>query len=454
MDRKTELLEELRKLDAQISVLRDKDGPTPEDVKQLNSLCDQVEEIDAQLKVEERAAAINERNSAPAEPAGLEEPAAQENRGFGVAADASEDEKCYALGEMLQAVARAASPVGSVIAGKPCGVLDQRLMYQPEQRAEPTGQAESTPALGGFLVGTDFSGELLRRTYNTSIIFDRVPKVTISSSSNGLKINYLDETSRATGSRLGGIRGYWLEEAGTKTASTTKFGQIQLSLKKAAALLYSTDELLQDAAALGSIVSQGFAEEFGFMLDDAMLNGDGAGKPLGILKASSLVTVAKESGQVAKTVVWDNIQKMYAQMWAPSLSRGIWLINQSVLTQLMSMTIPVGTGGIPVWMPANLAQGRPNSTLMGMPVIAVEQCQTLGTKGDIILCDWSQYIAITKGGIQSASSIHVQFTTDQTVFRFVMRVDGQPTWQSKLTPYKDASTSLPLGPFVTLAART
>ncbi len=453
MTKKIELLEELRKLDAQIQVLRGIEGPTPEDVKQLNSWCDRVEEIDALLKADERAAAINERNAAPADQAGLEEPKAQENRGFGVAADASEDERCFAFGEMLQAVARAASPVGSVIAGKPCGIVDQRLMYQPEQRA-PTGLAESTPALGGFLVGTDFSGELLRRTYNTSIIFDMVPKVPISSSSNGLKINYLDETSRADGSRIGGILAYWLEEAGIKTASNPKFGQIQLSLKKLIGLLYSTDELLQDAAALGSIVSQGFAEEFGFKLDDAMLNGTGAGQPLGILNAASLVTVAKESGQVAKTIVWDNIMKMYAQMWAPSLARGKWLINQSCLIQLMSMTMPVGTGGVPVWQPANLAQGRPNSSLMGMPVIAVEQCQTLGTKGDIILCDWSQYIAITKGGIQSASSIHVSFTTDQSVFRFVMRTDGQPTWQSSLKPFKDASTSKPLGPFVTLAVRS
>ena len=453
MDRKTELLEELRKLDTQIQELRKKEAPTPEDVVTMNSLCDQVEEIDAQLKVEERAAAINARNAAPAEPpAGLGEPATQEPQGFGVAADATEEERAQAFGEMLQAVARASSPVGSIIAGQPCGVIDHRLLYQVEQRA-PLGLAESTPSLGGFLVGTDFSGELLQRMYNTSIIFDRTRKVPISASSNGLKVNYIDETDRANGSRLGGIQAFWLDEAGVKTATKPKLGQIQLSLKKLIGLVYSTDELLQDAAALGTIVSQGFEEEFGFKLDDAMLNGTGAGQPLGVLKAASLVTIAKETGQTAKSVVWDNIQNMYAQMWAPSLTRGVWLISQSVLTQLMSMTIPVGTGGIPVWMPANLAQGRPNATLMGMPVISVEQCQTLGTKGDIILGDWSQYLSITKGGIQSASSIHVQFVTDQTVFRFVFRADGQPTWQSSLKPFKDASTSLPLGPFVTLAAR-
>ena len=39
------------------------------------------------------------------------------------------------------------------------------------------------------------------------------------------------------------------------------------------------------------------------------------------------------------------------------------------------------------------------------------------TSGDIILADLSQYILIDKGGLQSASSIHFKFTTDETAFR-------------------------------------
>ncbi|KKL49203.1 hypothetical protein LCGC14_2317850, partial [marine sediment metagenome] len=150
---------------------------------------------------------------------------------------------------------------------------------------------------------------------------------------------------------------------------------------------------------------------------------------------------------------WDNIKKMYAQMAPRSLINGVWMINQSCWTELMNMTIPVGTGGIPVWMPANLAQDRPNSTLMGMPVIPVEQCATLGTVGDIVLGDWTQYVAITKGGLQSAQSMHVRFINDEQVFRFVYRVDGQPIWNKSLTPYKDATTSRPISPFLALETR-
>jgi len=64
----------------------------------------------------------------------------------------------------------------------------------------------------------------------------------------------------------------------------------------------------------------------------------------------------------------------------------------------------------------------------------------LGTAGDIILADLSQYLLITKGGPQLASSIHVMFIYDETTFRIVFRCDGQPAWNSTLT-MKDGTTT-------------
>ena len=83
-------------------------------------------------------------------------------------------------------------------------------------------------------------------------------------------------------------------------------------------------------------------------------------------------------------------------------------------------------------------------------MLEIEQCSALGDVGDIILADLSQYLTIEKGGLQSASSIHVQFVTDETAYRFVVRNNGQPIWNSALTPYKGAND---LSPFVTLAER-
>jgi HK97 family phage major capsid protein len=222
-------------------------------------------------------------------------------------------------------------------------------------------------------------------------------------------------------------------------------------LHKLAALCYATDELLADASALEAVIQQAFAEEFAWLLDDAILNGTGAGMPLGIMQSPSLVSVAIETGQAADTVVWQNVVKMWSRLWSRSKSQAVWMINQDIEPQLYSMSLAVGTGGVPVYMPAGGASGLPYGTLFGRPVLEVEQTATLGGVGDIVLADLSQYIMIEKGGVESASSIHVKFESDQTTFRFVMRVDGQPTWNAPLTPATASANTL--SPFVTLATR-
>ena len=70
--------------------------------------------------------------------------------------------------------------------------------------------------------------------------------------------------------------------------------------------------------------------------------------------------------------------------------------------------------------------------------------------GDIILFDPTAYLAIDKGQMQQASSIHVRFIYDETCFRFVYRFNGQPKWRTARTPYKGSNSQ---SPFVTLQAR-
>lgn len=442
MKRIDELNAELRKLDEKLAAFLKKaedGGVTPEEVTEAEGLSQEVDEMRKEKTVLEKAAGIRVDLKQPTDtPAGLEDPATGEQRGFD------------SFGEYLQAIARVAKPRGDFIAGKPTGIIDKRLVYQ-DAELRSTGMEESTPSLGGFLVHTDVSNEIFKKAHQQSLIFNRVRQVTISSNSNSFRMPTIDETSRADGSRGGGTLAYWLGEGGTKTASNPKFGTIEISLNKLIGLSYATDELLEDASALGQIVSQGFADEFSFQYDDAILNGTGAGQPLGILNAAALVEVAKETGQAATTINWENIKAMYARLHAGSRNNMLWLANQDCLPQLMSMTQAVGTGGQTVWLPANGAFGLSHDTLMGRPILYPEQCQTLGTAGDIYLIDPTQYLMITKGGMQSATSIHVKFTTDETTFRFVMRLGGQPMWNAALTPYKGSGNTQ--SPFIDLAVR-
>ncbi|TGE33331.1 phage major capsid protein [Desulfosporosinus sp. Sb-LF] len=331
-------------------------------------------------------------------------------------------------------------------ASKQGATPDQRLLMQNAA----SGMGESVPSDGGFLVGEDFAKELLQKTYETGILASKCRKIPISPTSNALEANGIDETSRANGSRWGGIQSFWENEADVLTGKKPKFNKVELKLKKLTGLCYATDELLQDATALEAIIGQAFAEEFGFKMDDAIMNGLGAGQPLGFMKSGALVTVDKEGSQSAGTIVTQNVLKMYSRCWGRSRQDAVWLVNQDIEPQLAQMTIAVGTGGVPVYMPANGVSDQPYGTLFGRPVIPVEQANTIGSLGDISLVDLSQYLLIDKGGVNAASSIHVRFLYDESVFRFIYRVDGQPIWKSALTPFKGSNT---LSPFVTLAAR-
>ncbi len=354
-------------------------------------------------------------------------------------------QKVYAsLGDQLMDVYRAANPDVSD-SGRA-----EAISRLSKVRAA-SGASEGVPSDGGFLVQQDFAGMLDQAAIATGLLSRRCFRVPISANSNGLKANLIDETSRATGSRYGGIQVYWAAEAGTVTASKPKFRRFELELKKLFGLFYATEELLQDAAAMTAMVNRWFPMEFGFKVDDAIVNGTGAGMPLGILSADCLVSVAKETGQKADTFIFDNAVKMYARLLDSSDSNAIWLMNRDVLPQLFTMSMPVGTGGVPVYLPANGAADRPYSTLFGKPIQFIEQAATLGDKGDVILADFNEYMLIDKGGIQTATSIHVKFIYDEMTFRWTYRVDGAPIRKSPLTPYKGTANTR--SAFVTLDAR-
>jgi HK97 family phage major capsid protein len=411
-------------------------GITQEDYEAMSALLAEQDGVKAQIETAERLEAMPKA-----------EPQAQTAAQMGVIAQGPAAEADpYSLGEYLQDIFAVADSTrkGNPVYKPRVDNYQKKVIFNA-----PTGSNEGIGSEGGFLVGEDMAGGIMSRVYNNSQLLSRASRRTISSGANSLVENGVDETSRADGSRHGGIRGYWVAEGGEKTASRPKWRQIRNELKKLAVLYYATDEVLADATFLQQSVEEAVADELDFKIQDSIISGDGAGKPLGWLNAPCLVTQAKETGQAADSIVYENVLKMWTRKWGPSTNY-IWVVNDEIFPQLAQMNLAIGTGGAPVYLPANQAAGAPFNTLMGLPIIEVEQASALGDVGDINLVDMSQYRIAEKGGIQSAMSIHVQFIYDETVFRWVTRIDGQPLWNSALTRYKGANTK---SPFVTLAER-
>jgi len=342
------------------------------------------------------------------------------------------------FGEQLRDVANASRPGGDTRA------IDRLMKVQAS-----SGSNEAIPSDGGFLIQPSFSYELLKKSVQVSVLQPRCMNMGVSTNSNSITLPLVDESSRANGSRWGGIQSYWTTEGEKLTGSKPKIRSQTLELNKLTGLCYASDELLQDSAVAGQVISNGFASELAFKTDDAIINGNGAGMPMGILNSPALVVVPKQAGQTAKTILFENIVDMYSRLVASSDANAVWLINKDVLPQLFTMVLAAGTGGVPVFMPAGGASGQPFMTLFGKQVIPIEQAHTLGTVGDILLVNLNEYLWVDKG-IQQASSIHVRFEYMEQVFRFSKRCDGQPLWNLPLTPYKGANT---LSPFVALATR-
>jgi len=330
-------------------------------------------------------------------------------------------------GEFFSAVKRAGTG----------GETDKRLLAMKAA----AGANESTPSEGGFLVQQDIASTILEKTWSTGSVLARFNAMPVQG--NGMKINVIDETSRADGYRGGGILGYWLAEAGEKTATKTKLRQISLDLKKVAALCYATDELLEDASALESWITTNVPNELRFQVEAAIMNGNGVGKPLGIIASPAFYAIERQTA--GAFIDATDLGNMWAHRYTGA-NDYVWFVSTTIFPQLMNLTV----GTTPAYMPPGGLSGSPYGTIFGRPVIETEYNPSLGTAGDIVLAAPSQYALITKGGIKSASSIHVKFTTDETAFRFVYRVDGEPTWNAKVSSYYASSDYV--SPFVGLLA--
>lgn len=409
-------------------------GLNDDEISEFDGCETEIEGLKRSMERAEKLARINEERAVPtSKPVDIK-----------VIREEGEDEKgeCKvwrSFGEQLQAV---------VSAGKNPHRTDARLAKSDLLMRAATGASEGVNADGGFLVQNDFAQEILRRATETGILSSRVRRLSISQNSNSIKIPAVDETSRVDGSRWGGIQAFWEGEADEYQGSKPKFRQMELVLKKLTGLCYATDEVLADASVLQTVISEGFSEEFGFKLDDAIIRGSGTGEPLGLLNSGALVTVAKETAQAADTLKLENIVKMRSRLHNRSRPNAIWVYNQDIEPQLHTMTY--GGNAAPVYMPAGNIAGQPFDTLYGLPAFAIEHCATLGDKGDIMLVDPTQYLMVDKGSLQRAVSVHVRFIHDEQVFKFTYRCDARPVWSAPLTPYKGAAST---SPFVTLAER-
>lgn len=303
----------------------------------------------------------------------------------------------------------------------------------------PTGMAEGfTGADGGYLVPPEFAAQILMRSYANDLL-SRCTVLPVGG--NSIKIPAIDESSRANGSRFGGVQAYWRREGASVTATKPRIADIDLSLESLMLTVRTSEEILSDTGGVLEVLLTTIAsQELTFKSGDAIVNGDGVGKPLGIMNSSAKITQAAEPGQGAGTIVSENVLKMWSRMHVSARPNAVWLYDQSIEPALATMTIGTAGAQLAMWMPPGGLSQSLYGTLLGRPMIPVEFCQQLGTEGDLILVDLSQVLAATKGGVQTAVSMHLYFDTNEMAFRFILRFDAKPWWLTALTPKSGGPT--------------
>jgi HK97 family phage major capsid protein len=304
----------------------------------------------------------------------------------------------------------------------------QTYIKEIEGKAFPSGLNETVLADGGALVPPQWAHELLMRVYDNDLLA-RV-RMFQQLSSNILRIPAINEVSRVDGSRFGGINSFWRQEATSVTATKPSFKTVDLKVESLFVYARATNELLEDMPALETYLGEVVAEEFKFKIGDAIVNGDGVGKPQGLMKSGSALQIAKDGGQAANTISVNNLLNMWAQLWIGCKKNAVWLVHNTTWPQLMQLVV----GQFPIFLPANSIAGIPFPTILGRPVIETEFNQQLSTAGDVILCDLGSYLMANKGDMRTFTSMHIYFDTGEQAFRFEMRLDGRSWWQTTLTP--------------------
>jgi HK97 family phage major capsid protein len=326
--------------------------------------------------------------------------------------------------------------------------MDERLVVRGDIATEYSSSDPGSE--GGFAIPPDFRATVMEKIFAEGTLLGRTDQLTTSSNSITVPIDESEPWANT------GLQVFWEAEGAQKRTSVLDLDQQTIRANKIAGVIPVTDELLEDAPALEGYIRRKVPERIDWKTSFAIVQGSGTGEPLGILNSPARVTVdAGAAG--AGTIQSPHITSMYSRMPASSRGNAVWLVNPEVEPALMSMAfmvVPaasVPANPVPVYLPPNGLSSSPYASLMGRPVIPTQVCNPLGTEGDIIFADLSQYLTLVKsGGVRTDVSIHVFFMQDITAFRFVLRIGGQPWWKRPIQPRTGTFT---MSPFVTLEAR-
>ena len=338
------------------------------------------------------------------------------------------DEKCYRnLGEQLADIKKASLGYGVT----PALEKTQRSIL---------GMNTQVGSEGGYAIQVDFANRIMDSVVEQSEILNRVDRYQVSANANEVYVSMVNETS--TANVFGGVVAYVVEEGATIPNTKPSLKQIRLPLKKLAALAYVTDEQMRDAQFTGSLLERAFGLAIARLREKMIITN--------VINNPGTTTIAKESGQSAATVVGKNFLKMRNGLISTSRRNAIWTMHPDVMAELPEVYLAGTHTDKFLYMPEDGIYSTGYDRLFGREIIESDYCSALGTKGDVLYWSPFEYLEITKGGIETAASIHVAFDTAQMAFRAISYANGMCKYDQGISL---VNSSVARASYVTLATR-
>lgn len=320
-------------------------------------------------------------------------------------------------------------------------VKDYALNQKIDNRLQNSTHFSFNGEDGGFMIPDDFLSAIEKKMGGDESLVVKARQFQTSSNNLSLPIDEKQPWN-------GGIAAYWTGEGDRITESKLAIGKAKFEMHKLAVFAKVTDELLEDATSLESYLKETAPDAINYKINSAIINGDGNAKPIGILQSGFKISVAKESGQAADTIVYRNLIKMKSRL----LGNGVWLAHPACREQLMALKDDNDNF---IYMSGTQfanASVSPFETLLGLPIVYMSgSMPALGDEGDIILANMSYYWYVAKlGGAKSSMSTHLFFDRDITAFKYTIRLDGKCPFKSPVTT---ENGSYQMSGFVTIADR-
>lgn len=261
---------------------------------------------------------------------------------------------------------------------------------------------------GGYLVPDEYDSRLIRKLEEENIIRKLGHRITTSGEH---KINIAATTPAAA----------WIEEGEALTFGDATFAQMILDAHKLHVAVKVTDELLYDSVFdLENYIIDEFGKALANAEEDAFLNGNGTGKPLGILAATGGADLGVTTASTT-AITADEIINLVYSLKRPYRKNAVFVMNDQTIAAIRKLKD--GNGNY-LWQPALTSSEA--DKLFGFPVYTSQFMPTIEAGAKTIIFGDLSYYNIGDRGSRSIGELRELFAGNGMVaFLAKERVDGK-----------------------------